>query len=49
MLVLLSTFEFDGWVHFFLVKKQGSIKKIGFPLKPNDVIVISSNMHEWKG
>ena len=25
------------------------IKKIGFPLKPDDVIVMSSNVHEWKG
>ena len=34
-------------VPFF--QKQGIIKKIGFPLKPDDVIVMSSNVHEWKG
>ena len=27
-------------------QKQGIIKKIGFPLKPDDVIVMSSNVHE---
>ena len=31
------------------VQKQGIIKKIGFPLKSDDVIVMSSNVHEWKG
>ena len=42
-------------------KKQGIIKKTnkqknnypkkkkGFSLKPDDVIVMSSNVHEWKG
>ena len=30
-------------------KKQGIIKEIGFPLKLDDVIVMSSNVHEWKG
>ena len=45
--MLLAKFEFDGWFHFF--QKQGIIKKIGFPLKPDDVIVMSSNVHEWKG
>ena len=45
MLMLLAKFEFDGWFHFF--QKQGIIIKIGFPLKPYDVIVMSSNVHEW--
>ena len=45
--MLLAKFEFDGWFNFF--KKQGIIKKIGFPLKRDDVIVMSSNVHEWKG
>ena len=44
MLMLLAKFECDGWFHFFknkeLLKK---IKKIGFPLKPDDVIVMSSD------
>ena len=47
MLILLGKFEFDGWFHFCVNK--GIIKKIGFPLKPDDVIVMSSNIHEWKG
>ena len=48
MLTLLAKFEFDRWFHFF--QKQGIIKKtIGFALKPYDVIVMSSNVHEWKG
>ena len=29
--------------------KQGIIRKIWFPLKPDDVIVMSSNVYEWKG
>ena len=41
-----AEFEFDGWFHFF---KNKELKKIGFPLKPDDVIVMSSNVHEWKG
>ena len=46
--MLFAKFEFDGWFHFF--QKQGIIfKEIGFPLKPDDVIVISSSVHEWKG
>ena len=48
MLMLLAKFECDGWFHFFF-KKQGIIKKIGFSIKPDDVIVMSSNVHEWKG
>ena len=48
MLMLLAKFEFDTWF-LLLNKKQGIIKKIGFPLKPDDVIVMSSNVHEWKG
>ena len=46
MLMLLAKFEFDRWFHF---QKQGIIKTVGFPLKPDDVIVMSSNVHEWKG
>ena len=30
-------------------KKKKKKKKIGFPLKLDDVIIMSSNMHEWKG
>ena len=46
--MLLTKFEFDGWFHFF--QKQDIInKKIGFPLQPDAVIVMSSNVHEWKG
>ena len=51
MFMLLAKFEFDGWFHFF--QKQGIIKKKkkkkGFPLKPDDVIVMSSNVYEFKG
>ena len=47
MFMLLAKFECDGWFRFF--QKQGIIKTIGFPLKPNDVIVMSLNVHEWKG
>ena len=47
MLILLAKFEFDDWSHFF--SKQGIIKKIEFPLKPDDVIMMSSNVYEWKG
>ena len=50
MLMLLAKFEFDGWFHFFKNKELYQKKKIiGFPLKPDDVIVLSSNVHEWKG
>ena len=42
-----SKFEFDTWFHFF--KKTRKYQKIGFPPKPDDVIVMSSNVHEWKG
>ena len=49
--MLLTKFECDGWFHFF--QKQGIIKKKkkkkGFPLKPDDVIVMPSNVHERKG
>ena len=49
--MLLAKFEYDGLnyvVQFF--QKQGIIKKnIGFPLKLDDVIVMSSNVHEWEG
>ena len=46
MLMLLAKFEFDGWFHFFK-NKELSIKQ-DFPIKPDDVIVMSSNVHEWK-
>ena len=46
-LMLLAKFEFDTWFHFF--KKTKKYQKIEFPLKPDDVIVMSSNVHEWKG
>ena len=46
MLMLLAKFEFDRWFNFF--KNKELSKKIGFPLKPDDVIVMSSNVHEWK-
>ena len=46
MLMLLAKFECNGWFHFF---KTRNYQKIGFPLKPDDVIVMSSNVHEWKG
>ena len=45
--MLLAKFEYDGWFHF--VKNRELSKEIGFPLKPGDVIVMSSNVHEWKG
>ena len=45
--MLLAKFEFDGRFNFF--QKQGIIKKIGFPLKADEVIVMSSNVYEWKG
>ena len=50
--MLLAKFEFDTWFHFFKKKKKKKprkYQKIGFPLKPDDVIVMSSNVHEWKG
>ena len=46
MLMLLAEFEFDGWFHFF--KNKELSKKIGLPLKPNDVIVMSSNVTQHK-
>ena len=51
MLTLLEKFECDGWFHFFKKKElsKKKKKKKGFPLKPDDVIVMSSNVHEWKG
>ena len=52
MLMLLAKFEFDKF-HFFktkeLSKKKKKKEKKGFPLKPDDVIVMSSNVYEWKG
>ena len=47
MLMLLAKFEFDGWFHF--LKNKELSKKIGFPLKSDDIIMMSSNVHEWKG
>ena len=49
MLMLLAKFECDGWFHFVKNKELSKKKKKGFPLKPDDVIVMSSNVHEWKG
>ena len=40
MLMLLAKFEFDRWFHFF--KKQGIIKKVGFPLN----LMTSSLCHQ---
>ena len=45
--MLLAKFEFDGWFHFF--QKQGIIKKNWIHLKLDYIIVMSSNVHEWKG
>ena len=53
--MLLANFEFDWWFYFFKNKyyqrkkerKKGG--KTGFPLKPDDFIVMSSNVHKWKG
>ena len=45
--MLLAKFEFEWVVQFF--QKQEIIQKTGFPLKPDDVIVMSSNVREWKG
>ena len=55
--MLLAKFEFYGWFHFFKNKefskkkreKKKERKKKGFPLKPDDVNVMSSNVREWKG
>ena len=44
--MLLAKFEFDEWFHFFKNKK---LSKNRISLKPDDVIVMSSNVHEWKG
>ena len=46
--MLLAKCEFDEWLVPF-VQKQGIIKKIGFPLKHDDTMLMSSNVHEWKG
>ena len=46
MLMLLTTLNvMDGSIF----SKTRNYQKIGFPLKPDDVIVMSSNVHEWKG
>ena len=37
--MLLVKIEYDGWFNFF--KNKELSKRIGFPLKPDDVIVIS--------
>ena len=47
MLMLLAEFEFDRLIYFF--QKQGIIQKKMDSSKPHDVIVMSSNVHEWKG
>ena len=46
MLMLLAKFEFDGWFNFFRSKELS--KKSNSP-KPDDIIVMWSNVHEWKG
>ena len=46
--MLRAKFEFDS-LGGSIFSKQGIIKKIGFPVKPDDVIVMSLNVHEWKG
>ena len=45
--MLLAKYECDGWFHFF--KNKELLKKYDFPLKPDDIMVMSSNVHEWKG
>ena len=49
--MLLAKFEYDGWFisNKQINKQKEKKKKIGFPLKPDNVIVLSSNVHEWKG
>ena len=48
MLMLLAKFEFDRWFHFSIYKELS--EKTGFfSLKPDDVIVMSSNVYEWEG
>ena len=47
MLMLLAKFPFDTGGS--ILSKTRNYHKIGFPLKPDDVIVMSSNVHEWKG
>ena len=42
MLMLLAKFEFDRWFYFPINKEL--LKQNGFPLKPDDVIVMSSNI-----
>ena len=32
-----------------IFSKTKNHQKIGIPLTPDDVIVMSSNVHEWKG
>ena len=46
MLMLLAKFEVDKWFHFF---KSKELSKNRISHKPDDVIVMSSNVHEWKG
>ena len=45
MLMLLAKFEIDWWFNFSTNKK---LSKNGIPKKPDDVIMMSSNVHEWK-
>ena len=49
MLMLLAMFEFDRWFHFVKNKGLSKKQKVGFPLKPDDIIMMSLNVHEWKG
>ena len=46
MPMLLAKFELYVVLYFRI---QGSIKRMDFPLKPDDVIVMLSNVYEWKG
>ena len=45
--MLLAKFEFDTWFHFFKKKKKKKeLSKNRISPKPDDVIVMSSNVHE---
>ena len=47
--MLLAKFELDRWFYFFKNKKLSKKKKKDSPKKPDDFIVMSSYVHEWKG
>ena len=40
ILLMLRKFKSDGWFHVFKTKTRNYLKKNGFPLKPDDVIVM---------